>query len=75
MVISLKPSLEIVPRIKFLIKTEGENQFQSSVAGDGDSNSYASFRLRIFSLDGFPDNISQVTVGKRRKKTVRTDER
>lgn len=57
MVISLKPSLEMFPRIKFLIKTEGENQLQSSAAGDGDSHTHASFRLRILSLDGLPDNI------------------
>jgi len=57
MVISLRSSLEMVPRIKFLVKIEGENQFQSRKAGAGDSCIYASFRLRILSLDEFSDKV------------------
>lgn len=74
MVIALRSSLEIVPRIKFLVKIEGENQFQSSEAGAEDSHTYASFRLRILSLDEFPDNVSCVTVEERRE-TVGRNER
>lgn len=75
MVISLRSSLEMVPRIKFLVKIERENQFQSSEAEAGDSHTYASFGLRILSLDEFPDNISWVTVKERRRETVGRNKR
>lgn len=56
MVISPRSFLEIVTRIKFLVKIKGENQFQSSETGD--SHTYYPLRLWILSLDSFPDKIS-----------------
>lgn len=71
--ISLRSSLEKVPRIKILVKMQGENPFQSSRAGSKDSLNPASFRLGMLLLDECSDNVSWFTAEEGRQLVERNE--